>query len=67
MTSSLNNESFLGISMYWFLSKLILYYSKNKKLLSKKIKIGYQNLKRFDLEQNLKNYLKTINSLIYND
>ena len=26
-----------------------------------------QRLKRFDLEQNLKNYLKTINSLIYND
>ena len=32
-----------------------------------KIKIGYQNLKRFDFEANLNNYLKTINSLIYNN
>ena len=46
------------------LSNLILDYSRNKKLLSKKIKIGYQNLKRFDSETNLKNYLKVINSLI---
>ena len=52
---------------YKKLSKLILDYSKNKKTLSKKIKIGYQNLKRFDFEANLNNYLKTINSLIYNN
>ena len=52
------------IKDYKRLSKLILDYSKNKKLLSKKIKIGYQNLKRFDFETNLKNYLKIINSLI---
>ena len=52
---------------YKKLSKLILDYSKNKKSLSKKIKIGYQNLKRFDFEANLNNYLKTINSLIYNN
>ena len=45
-------------------TNLILDYSQNKKLLSKKIKIGYQNLKRFDSETNLKNYLKVINSLI---
>ena len=49
---------------YKRLSNLILDYSQNKKLLSKKIKIGYQNLKRFDSKKNLKNYLKVINSLI---
>ena len=49
---------------YKRLSNLILDYSRNKKQLSKKIKIGYQNLKRFDSELNLKNYLKVINSLI---
>ena len=52
---------------YKRLSHLILDYSRNKKLLSKKIKIGYQNLKRFDSETNLKNYLKEINSLILNN
>jgi glycosyltransferase involved in cell wall biosynthesis len=52
---------------YKKLSNLILQYSKDKKLLSKKVKIGYQNLKRFDFEKNLKSYLKTINSLIYNN
>ena len=52
------------IKDYKRLSKINLDYSKNKKLLSKKIKIGYQNLKRFDFETNLKNYLKIINSLI---
>ena len=46
------------------LSNLILNYSKNKKSLSKKILIGYKNLNRFDYKQNLKNYLKIINSLI---
>ena len=52
---------------YKKLSKLILDYSKNKKSLSKKIKIGYQNLKRFDSEANLNSYLKVINSLIQNN
>ena len=46
------------------LSDLILYYAKNKKRLSKKISIGYRNLNRFDYNNNLKKYLKTINSLI---
>ena len=46
------------------LSNLILNYSKNKKILSKKISIGYKNLNRFDYNQNLKSYLKIINSLI---
>ena len=54
-----------NVGDYKKLSNLILDYSKNKKLLSKKIKIGYQNLKRFDFEQNLKNYLNVVNSLIY--
>ena len=49
---------------YIKLSNLILHYSKNKKNLSKKILIGYKNLNRFDYNQNLKKYFKTINSLI---
>mgnify|MGYP001181739612 CR=1 FL=1 len=53
-----------NVGDYKKLSNLILYYSKNKKKLSKKISIGYKNLKRFDYDRNLKNYLKTINSLI---
>ena len=44
------------------LSKLILYYSKNKKSLSKKVLIGYKNLNRFDYARNLKKYLKIIES-----
>ena len=53
-----------NIKDYKKLSELIIYYSKNKKLLSKKIDFGYKNLKRFDFEQNLKNYFEIINSLI---
>ncbi len=49
---------------YIKLSNLILNYSKNKKLLSKKILIGYKNLNRFDYNKNLKKYLNIINSLI---
>ena len=49
---------------YLELSNLILYYSKNKKSLSKKISIGYKNLNRFDYNQNLKKYLNIINSFI---
>ena len=52
------------IGDYRRLSNLILYYSKNKKLLSKKILVGHRNLKRFDYDQNLKKYLSVINSLI---
>ena len=44
------------------LSNLILYYSKNKKSLSKKVLIGYKNLNRFDYDRNLKKYLKIIES-----
>jgi len=46
------------------LSNLILNYSKNKKLLSKKISIGYKNLSRFDYNRNLKKYLNIIRDCI---
>ena len=46
------------------LSNLILNYSKNKKLLSKKILIGYKNLSRFDYNRNLKKYLNIIKDCI---
>ena len=49
---------------YMKLSNLILNYSKNRRLLSKKILIGYKNLNRFDYNQNLKKYLNVVNSLI---
>ena len=49
---------------YIKLSNLILHYSKNKKILSKKILIGYKNLYRFDYNQNLTKYFKIINSSI---
>jgi glycosyltransferase involved in cell wall biosynthesis len=53
-----------NVGDYKRLSDLILYYSKNKRKLSKKILVGYKNLKRFDYDQNLQNYLDIINSLI---
>ena len=46
------------------LSNLILHYSKNKKLLSEKISIGYKNLSRFDYSRNLKKYLSVIRNSI---
>ena len=46
------------------LSNLILNYCKNKKLLSKKISIGYKNLSRFDYNRNLKKYLNIIKDCI---
>ena len=46
------------------LSNLILNYYKNKKLLSKKISIGYKNLSRFDYNRNLKKYLNIIKDCI---
>ena len=53
-----------NVGDYKKLSNLILYCSKNKKSLSKKISIGYKNLSRFDYNKNLKKYLNVINSLI---
>ena len=53
-----------NVGDYVKLSDLILYFSKNKKSLSKKILIGYKNLNRFDYSQNLKKYLNVINYFI---
>ena len=50
---------------YKKLANLITSYVKNRKKLSKKIRIGYNNLDRFDFEKNLKKYLNIINSLLY--
>ena len=50
-----------GIAMSIYCAEL---FSKNKKLLSKKILIGYKNLNRFDYNLNLKKYLKVVNSFI---
>ena len=59
------NAGFLfNVGDYVISSDLILYFSKNKKSLSKKILKGYKNLNRFDYSQNLKKYLNVINSLI---
>ena len=53
-----------NVGDYKKLSKLIIEYSKKKRLLTKKILIGYKNLQRFDYENNLKTYLKVIHTLI---
>ena len=47
------------------LSKLILNYSKNKKVLSEKTLIGYKNLNRFDYKHNLDDYFKIVSSFIW--
>jgi glycosyltransferase involved in cell wall biosynthesis len=49
-----------NVNDYKKLSKLLLNYKKNSKSIKKKIKIGYNNLNRYDFNQNLKKY----NSLI---
>ena len=49
-----------NVGDYIKLSNLILYYSKNKKSLSKKILLGYKNLNRFDQNKNLNMYYKLI-------
>ena len=45
---------------YQILSKLILKILRNKKIMYKKIEIGYKNLDRFNFEINLNKYYKTI-------
>ena len=45
---------------YQILSKLILKILRNKKIMHKKIEIGYKNLDRFNYELNLNKYYKTI-------
>ena len=49
-----------NVGNYLELSNLILYYSKNKKSLSKKISIGYKNLNRFDYDLNMKKYYNLV-------
>ena len=51
-----------NVGDYKELSNLILYYSKNKKSLSKKISMGYKNLNRFDYSRNLKKYFNIISA-----
>ena len=46
------------------LSKIIEKFSKNKKSYNKKILLGYDSIKRFDLKKNLEKYLFVIKSLI---
>ena len=48
------------IKDYQYLSKLILKILKNKKIMNKKIEIGYKNLNRFNYENNLNKYFKTV-------
>ena len=48
------------IKDYQNLSKLILKILENKKIMNKKIDIGYKNLDRFNYELNLNKYYKTI-------
>ena len=48
------------IKDYQHLSKLILKILGNKKIMNKKIEIGYKNLNRFNYENNLNKYYKTI-------
>mgnify|MGYP001375441234 CR=1 FL=1 len=52
-----------NVGDYIKLSKFILQYSKNKKVLSKKILVGYKSLNRFDYKQNLEKYFNIIKSL----
>ncbi len=43
------------------LANKIMFYNKNKNLCKSMINFSYKNLKRFDLETNLKKYLKLVN------
>ena len=45
------------------LAKKILYFSGNKKIMNLMVNLGYSNLHRFDFNNNLKTYLKTIKSV----
>ncbi len=56
-----------NVGDYIKLSSLILYYSKNKKLLSNKILIGYKNLHRFDKNKNLDMYYQIISKYLKNE
>ena len=43
-----------NVNDYKKLSKLLLNYKKNSKSIKKKIKIGHNNLNKYDFNQNLK-------------
>ena len=50
---------------YKELSKLIIKYKKNINKESKRIRIGYKNLDRFDFDKNLKKYFLLIDKFLY--
>ena len=56
--------SLFPVGDYVVLSKIIEKFSKNKKSYNKKILLGYDSIKRFDLKKNLEKYLFVIKSLI---
>jgi len=50
---------------YKRMSKKIISYKKTKKIVTKKILLGYKNLSRFDYNYNMDKYLKVIKKFIY--
>ena len=52
---------------YKDLSKKIIYVYENKKKLINKVKIGYNNLDRFDENKNLNMYYQIILKLLKNE
>tara|TARA_A100000164_G_scaffold370974_1_gene397913 strand:- start:2455 stop:3552 length:1098 start_codon:yes stop_codon:yes gene_type:complete len=50
---------------YKKLSKLIIFFSKNRKKLNNKIELAYKKLDRFDYKVNLQKYLFEIKKLLY--
>ena len=49
---------------YRTLAKKIIFFTKNRKKLKKKILFGYKELKRFDYNKNLNKYLVTVNKYL---
>lgn len=50
---------------YKNLSKKIIYYLNNKKIIKKKTNFAYKNLKRFDYKKNLKKYFFEVSKFLY--
>jgi len=48
------------VNDYKILAKKIVYYNDNKKKLQKKLLLAKKNLKRFDINRNLNNFLRII-------
>jgi len=62
----LNNGKYgilFKIKDYKTISKKIIFFSKNKNKLKKKINLAYQSLERFDFNINCKKYLSAVQSL----